>query len=61
MFSGNDNIHRLSSQRKYKLRINLEDTSGTKRYAEYSNFFIGNENDQYKLTIGSYSGNAGIC
>jgi len=57
---GNDNIHRISVQGKYKLRITMKDFSGKERYAEYSSFTIADENGKYKLNIGSYSGTAGL-
>ena len=59
IFIGNDNIHALTSQKKYKLRIDLEDFKGNKRYAEYSYFRVADAKNKYKLEIGTYSGNAG--
>ena len=55
---GNDKLHQLTHMpnRTQKLRIDLQDNNGTKRYAEYSKFFIGNEAQNYKLTVGTYSG-----
>ncbi|XP_041470070.1 fibrinogen-like protein A [Lytechinus variegatus] len=55
---GNDNIHRLSRQKIYELRIDLEDFEGHKWHATYNNFSIGDEMENYRLlTLGSYSGN----
>jgi len=59
--TGNDNIHAITSQGKYRLRIEMKDFSRNKRYAEYSSFTVANENNKYRLNIGSYSGNAGMC
>jgi hypothetical protein len=55
---GNEMLHLLISKRNYKLRVDLENWKGEKRYAEYSNFSISSSTDKYRLTIGSYSGNA---
>ncbi|KAI8494090.1 Fibrinogen C domain-containing protein 1 [Branchiostoma belcheri] len=56
---GNDKLHRLTEQKAYGLRVDLEDTTGNTRYATYSSFSISDESDQYRLTVGGYSGNAG--
>lgn len=53
---GLDKIHRLTNVTNNKLRINLEDTSGNKRYAEYDHFSVKNEKQKYELNIGKYSG-----
>jgi len=57
--TGNDNIHTLTSQGNYKLRIDIEDFSGDSRYAVYDVFIVGDEASQYLLDIGRYSGNVG--
>lgn len=36
---GNEKLSLLTTNRKYKLRIELEDFVGEKRWAEYSTFF----------------------
>jgi hypothetical protein len=56
--TGNDNIHTLTSQGNYKLRIDLEDFSGISRYAVYNLFIVGDEASQYKLDVGGWSGDA---
>ncbi|XP_056143985.1 fibrinogen-like protein 1 [Lampris incognitus] len=56
---GNENLHYLTAQGDYCLRINLEDFEGNQRYAEYNSFKVGPETEQYKLTFGVYSGTAG--
>ena len=56
---GNDKIHMLSGSRPSSLRVELEDWNGGKAYAKYGKFNIGNEQAQYKLEVGSYSGTAG--
>ena len=49
----------LTSQRHYRLRIDLEDFDGEMRFAEYSHFRI-DEFNKYKLQLGAYSGDAGL-
>ena len=56
---GNDKIHRLTSSRPSSLRVELEDWKGVRVYAKYGRFRIGNEQAQYRLEVGSYSGTAG--
>ena len=56
---GNDKIHRLTASRPSSLRVELEDWYGGKAYAKYSKFNIGDEQAQYRLEVGSYSGTAG--
>jgi len=56
---GNDKIHRLTASRPSSLRVELEDWNGGKAYAKYSKFKIGDEQAQYRLEVGSYSGTAG--
>ena len=56
---GNDKIHRLTASRPSSLRVELEDWSGVKAYAKYGKFKIGDEQAQYRLEVGSYSGTAG--
>ncbi|XP_063419430.1 ryncolin-4-like [Mytilus trossulus] len=58
---GNDNIHILTSNGKYELRIDLGDWTGNKWYAIYKTFAVGNEINKYILTVGGYSGNAKDC
>ena len=48
---GNDNIHRITHQNIYELRIDLEDFEGEKAYAKYSSFAIGSENDNYMIKL----------
>ena len=55
---GNNFLHLLTSKRRYRLRIDLEDFEGGKRYSEYSTFNISLSADKYRLRIGNYSGTA---
>ena len=56
---GNTNIHRLTSQGHYELRIDLEDFNGSTRYAFYKNVSLTSEQDHFRLSVGEYSGDAG--
>ncbi len=48
-----------SGSRNYSLRIDMEDFRGRTRFALYSQFAVGPEEDGFRLTIGGYSGTAG--
>jgi len=56
---GNDRLASLTTARQYNLRVDLGDWSNAYRYAEYNRFKISDSNDKYRLTLGSYRGNAG--
>ncbi|XP_071836359.1 uncharacterized protein [Apostichopus japonicus] len=56
---GNDKIHDLTTQKTYQLMIDLTDSAGSQFHARYSTFRIGDEGNKYRLSIGSYTGNAG--
>ena len=56
---GNDKIHRLTAARSSSLRVELEDWNGVRVYATYGRFNVGDEQTQYRLEVGSYSGSAG--
>ena len=58
-FSGNDYLHNITSQKRYVLRIDLEDFENEHRYAVYPNFAVASERDNYTLSFGAYSGTAG--
>jgi len=50
----------ITSYKTYKLRFDLEDFDGNKRFAVYSSFAIWPEIFHYKTRLGSYSeGDAG--
>lgn len=58
-------IHALSIQGNYELRIDLEDFENSTAYAHYGTFGVGlfsvdPDEDGYPLTVGDYSGNAGM-
>ncbi|KAM9321386.1 fibrinogen-like protein 1 [Gastrophryne carolinensis] len=56
---GNEHIYNLLESREMTLQIDLMDWQGKTRHAIYDIFRITNEEDQYKLWLGYYSGNAG--
>lgn len=56
---GNDRLHELLSRGDYVLRVHIEDWANNARYAEYKLFNIGSASENYRLTVGKYSGNAG--
>ncbi|XP_067676394.1 fibrinogen-like protein A [Haliotis asinina] len=56
---GNENIHRLTKQKTYALRIDLVNNTGSHFYAEYNSFHLGSMSEFYTLFIGNYSGTAG--
>ncbi|KAM4707680.1 fibrinogen alpha chain [Discoglossus pictus] len=57
LWLGNEYIH-LLTQKDSILRIELEDWSGKKVFAEY-NFQLGSESEGYNLKVSVYDGNAG--
>ena len=56
---GNDNLHRLTDANDVMLRVDLEDFEENITYAEYKTFKVADEVDNYRLTLGEYSGTAG--
>ncbi|XP_033625990.1 ficolin-1-like [Asterias rubens] len=56
---GNDNLHRLTAQGEYELRVDLTSFDDVTGFAFYELFSIADVSDNYRLTVGSYSGTAG--
>ncbi|XP_053260465.1 fibrinogen-like protein 1 isoform X3 [Podarcis raffonei] len=56
---GNKNLHYLTSQGNYTLKIDLSDFMDEQRFAQYENFKVGDEQSSYKMNCGQYSGTAG--
>ncbi|CAC5374238.1 Fibrinogen-like protein A,Ryncolin-4,Angiopoietin-related protein 7,Angiopoietin-related protein 1,Ficolin-1-B,Techylectin-5A,Ficolin-2,Ryncolin-1,Tenascin-R,Fibrinogen-like protein 1,Angiopoietin-1,Tenascin-X,Fibrinogen C domain-containing protein 1-A,Tenascin-N,Ryncolin-3,Tenascin,Fibroleukin,Fibrinogen C domain-containing protein 1,Ryncolin-2,Angiopoietin-related protein 6,Techylectin-5B,Angiopoietin-related protein 2,Angiopoietin-2,Microfibril-associated glycoprotein 4,Fibrinogen alpha chain,Ficolin-1- len=56
---GNERVHQLTGLGNTVLRIYLEDWVGNSRYAVFSNFSVGDEDSNYTLSYGAYSGTAG--
>jgi len=59
-FIGLEKLHLLTRSQPHELYISLMDFSNETRFARYSDFVIGSEEEAYNFKIlGSYSGNAG--
>ena len=56
---GLEYIHRLTNGHNSQLRVDLEDWSGNKRYAQYSTFQLRGASTNYRLEVSGYAGNAG--
>ena len=56
---GNQMLHFLSSQKKYRLRIDMWDWEGERSFAEYNHFKVKSEIDKYALNVKLQRGNAG--
>ena len=56
---GNDNLHRLTANSDLMLWVDLVDYDGVRKYAEYTTFSVADVNDNYRMTIYGYNGNAG--
>ncbi|CAL4060494.1 unnamed protein product, partial [Meganyctiphanes norvegica] len=52
-------IHELTTHSKQELHILLEDWDGETRWAKYSDFYIASAEDNYRITVTGYSGDAG--
>ena len=51
-------IHQYTSTGNWRLRVELEDFGGSTRHAEYESFSVTDSSGNYRLSLGSYSGNA---
>ena len=56
---GNSYLHAMTARKRYILRVELTSWNNSFRYAEYSNFAVGSLNEEFRLTLGAYSGDAG--
>ncbi|XP_077054632.1 microfibril-associated glycoprotein 4-like [Siphateles boraxobius] len=57
---GLENMYQLTRNRKYMLRVDMEDFEGRKGFALYSSFSVGPESDGYKLHVSGFTdGGAG--
>ena len=59
IYTGNEKLHKLTSQAKYELRVNIDDFKGNTAFAKYSIFSVGDASSKYKLNAGGYTGTAG--
>ncbi|XP_069093348.1 tenascin-X isoform X12 [Pleurodeles waltl] len=55
---GNENLHKLTSQGAYELRVDLR-TKNESAYAVYESFRVDTQDNYYRLRLGKYSGTAG--
>ncbi|XP_064533179.1 tenascin isoform X3 [Pseudopipra pipra] len=55
---GLENLHRITSQGQYELRVDLRDKGDT-AYAVYDRFSVGDAKSRYRLRVDGYSGTAG--
>ena len=55
---GLEKIHYLTPTAT-QLQIDMQDFEGNSRYAQYSNFTVGNSASRYTLSVTGYSGTAG--
>ncbi|XP_067865491.1 tenascin-X-like isoform X2 [Heterodontus francisci] len=55
---GLENLHQLTSQRRYELRVDLRNGNES-AYATYDNFVVESAAQKYRLRLGKYAGNAG--
>ncbi|XP_063846524.1 ryncolin-1-like isoform X1 [Scylla paramamosain] len=56
---GLDLLHQLTSTTLQQLRIDLDDYEGEHRWAKYGFFHVGAPETKFRLSVGSYSGDAG--
>ena len=58
---GNEQLHYLTIQKNYKLRIDLVTSGGTPKYALYESFRVSSNDNKFRIeNIGSCSGSAGL-
>lgn len=57
---GLNNLHSLTSNKRYELRVMMEDFDGKTAFAHYSSFSVDNEYSGFQLTVGGFAdGGAG--
>lgn len=58
---GNEQLHYLTKQNRYEIRIDVVNRDGAPYYAKFDNFRTNDETDNYRLSqLGTYSGTAGV-
>ncbi|CAJ0966362.1 unnamed protein product [Ranitomeya imitator] len=58
-FLGLENLHKITSQGQYELRVDLRDLGET-AFAVYDKFEVGDSRSRYRLKVDGYSGTAGL-
>ncbi|XP_026170574.1 microfibril-associated glycoprotein 4-like [Mastacembelus armatus] len=57
---GLESLFHLTQRKRYELRVDMEDFSGTRAFARYSSFSIDSESEGYRLHVSGFSnGGAG--
>ncbi|XP_056310193.1 microfibril-associated glycoprotein 4-like [Danio aesculapii] len=57
---GLENLYQLTRHKKFMLRVDLEDFTGRRGFAQYSSFSVGSEAEGYKLQVSGFTnGGAG--
>uniref|UniRef100_A0A803VCE1 Tenascin C n=1 Tax=Ficedula albicollis TaxID=59894 RepID=A0A803VCE1_FICAL len=56
--TGLENLHKITSQGQYELRVDLRDKGDT-AHAVYERFSVGDAKSRYRLRVDGYSGTAG--
>ena len=56
---GNDNLHQVTTNKRYNLRIDLTDNEGLKCYAKYENFTVQSVDSKYLMTFDGFEGDCG--
>ncbi|XP_071836569.1 uncharacterized protein [Apostichopus japonicus] len=60
LWLGNEKLHYLTNQKNYKLRFDITTSSGSAKYAEYTEFQIESESTKYTMNkLGTHSGTTG--
>ena len=59
--TGNENIYKLTRNRRMDVYFKVQSTNGTWYYSTYSNFSVGSETDKYRMYFmtNSYKGTIG--
>ena len=56
---GNSILHEITTEKTYKLRIELTSWNQQFRYAEYEYFIVESASEKYRLYVREYNGTAG--
>ncbi|XP_063610905.1 ficolin-2-like isoform X2 [Penaeus indicus] len=53
-FMGTENLHLLTTNKNYRLRIEFELADGTYKFSEWDTFFVFDLANKYKLSVGAF-------